>query len=293
MAPMLASTERTGGRARRGRRQRGLDAYSTAAVVVAALAVAAIVGNAGAGAYWLCVPVAALGAATAQARALALLFVTLAIGAAAVPALLDPRVDGLPSGVVALAVPILSAAAARLVREQLEADRVALQDLARLDPLTGLLNRRALDDRLGYEVSRHKRHGRSFALVMLDLDGFKAINERFGHGGGDELLRDVGRALRRAVREQDTVARLGGDEFCVLAPETSDEEAERLVERLREAVGSATVGFEELSGSVGCAIFPDDGQSAPAMLTAADAAQAGDKRQRRREHERPPLEAVA
>jgi diguanylate cyclase (GGDEF)-like protein len=134
-------------------------------------------------------------------------------------------------------VPILSAAAARLVREQLEADRAALRDLARLDPLTGLLNRRALDDRLGYEVARHKRHGRSFALVMLDLDGFKAINERFGHGGGDELLRDVGRALRRAVREQDTVARLGGDVFCVLAPETSDEEAEHLVARLREAVG--------------------------------------------------------
>jgi diguanylate cyclase (GGDEF)-like protein len=190
-------------------------------------------------------------------------------------------------------VPILSAAAARLVREQLEADRAALRDLARLDPLTGLLNRRALDDRLGYEVARHKRHGRSFALVMLDLDGFKAINERFGHGGGDELLRDVGRALRRAVREQDTVARLGGDVFCVLAPETSDEEAEHLVARLREAVGGATVGFEGLSGSVGSAIFPGDRASAPAIMTAADAAQAGDKRHRRREHERPPLEAVA
>ena len=90
---------------------------------------------------------------------------------------------------------------------------------------------------------------------MLDLNDFKAINERFGHAGGDELLRDVGRALRTAVREQDTAARLGADEFCVLAPEIDRDDAARLAARLRPAIAGATGGFEDLSGSIGCAVF--------------------------------------
>jgi diguanylate cyclase (GGDEF)-like protein len=293
MAPMLAPDERTKDRARRGRARGAGDIYPAGLVIGAALAVGALVAVAGAGAFWLCVPVAVLGAATSHGRGPAAVLVALAIGAAALPALLVPELGALPSPGIAVAVPVLSAAAARLVREQLEAGQATLRDLSRLDPLTGLLNRRPLDDRLGYEVARHKRHRRSFALVMLDLDGFKAINERFGHASGDELLRDVGRALDRAVREQDTVARLGGDEFCVLALETSREEAEHLVARLREAVGGATGGFEGLSGSIGCAIFPSDGASAPAVMTAADAAQGEDKRQRRREQAQPALEAVA
>ena len=112
---------------------------------------------------------------------------------------------------------------------------------------------------------------------MLDLNDFKAINERFGHSGGDELLRDVARPLRAAVREQDTVARLGGDEFCVLAPETDREDAVRLTDRLRPAIRSATGGFEDLSGSVGCAVFRDNGRTAAELMAAADAAQAEDK----------------
>ena len=179
------------------------------------------------------------------------------------------------------------------MREQLEAGQAALRALSRLDPLTGLANRRALDDRLGYEVARHRRHGRAFALLVLDLDDFKQINTRFGHPGGDELLRDMGRSLRSVVREQDTVARLGGDEFCVLAPETDREEAGHLASRLREAVAGAMVGFEGLSGSVGCAVFPDDGVTGAAMMTAADGAQAEDKRLRRKERRRLPTRAAA
>lgn len=249
---------------------------------MAALGVAATVGVAGAEAYWLCVPVAVLAGAVVRARGAAALLATFAVVAAATPALLDPGgLGSLPPAILAVGVPGLSAAIARLLREGLEAGQAALRELARLDPLTGLCNRRALDDRLAYEVARHRRHGRSFALMALDLNDFKSINERFGHSGGDELLRDVGLALRAAVREQDTVARLGGDEFCVLAPETDREEAAHLEGRLRPAVRRATGGFEDLSGSVGYAIFPEDGASAAAIMTAADAAQAQDKRRAR------------
>jgi diguanylate cyclase (GGDEF)-like protein len=128
---------------------------------------------------------------------------------------------------------------------------------------------------------------------MVDLNDFKSINERFGHSGGDELLRDVGRALRAAVREQDTVARLGGDEFCVLAPETRREDAARLEERLRPAIQRATGGFEDLSGSVGCAVFPDDGTTPAEVMAAADAAQAEDKRRARVRDGRAPARVAA
>jgi diguanylate cyclase (GGDEF)-like protein len=252
-----------------------------AAVPVAALGVAAAVGAAGADAYWLCVLVAVLAGAAVSARGAAALLALFAVVAAATPAFLEPGLGPLPPLLLAVAVPGLSAAIARILRERLEAGQAALQELARLDPLTGLCNRRALDDRLAYEVARHSRHGRSFALMALDLNDFKSINERFGHSGGDELLRDVGLTLRAAVREQDTVARVGGDEFRILAPETDREEAMGLGERLRPAVRRATGGFEDLSGSVGYAIFPEDGSSGSEILAAADVAQAEDKRRSR------------
>lgn len=264
-----------------------------AAVPVAALGVAAAVAVAGAEAYWLCVPVTVIAGAVTRARGAAALLTGFAVVAAATPAFLDPGLGSLPPAILAVAVPGLSAAIARLVRERLEAGQAALHELALLDPLTGLCNRRALDDRLAYEVARHRRHGRTFALMMIDLDDFKSISERFGHSGGDELLGDVGLALRAAVREQDTVARLGGDEFCVLAPETDRAEARRLEERLRPAVRRATGGFKDLSGSVGYAVFPEDGASAAAMMAAADVAQAEDKRRARDESARAPARAAA
>jgi diguanylate cyclase (GGDEF)-like protein len=294
-APLPASdgARRPAGAPRRAGGPPAPSAYPVAVVPAAALGAALLVVLLGAEAYWLCVPVAVLAAATARSRPAAVLLSLLALGAAAAPPLIDPGLGALPSPVLGLAVPVLSALAVRAVREQLEAGQAELRALARLDPLTGLANRRALDDRLGYEVARHRRHARAFALFVLDLDDFKRVNERFGHAGGDELLADMGRSLRAAVREQDTVARLGGDEFCVLAPETDREEAARLEGRLREAVARATVGFEGMSGSVGLAVFPDDGQSGAAMMAAADAAQAADKRRRRKGRGRLPTPAAA
>jgi diguanylate cyclase (GGDEF)-like protein len=126
-------------------------------------------------------------------------------------------------------------------------------------------------ERIRYEVARHTRQSRSFAVLALDLDGFKLVNDRFGHQAGDELLRDVAEALEREVREQDTVARLGGDEFYVLAPETDRRGGEQLAARVSRAVSGVTTGLETLSASIGLAIFPDDGASATEVVEAADA----------------------
>jgi diguanylate cyclase (GGDEF)-like protein len=145
-----------------------------------------------------------------------------------------------------------------------------MRDVALTDPLTGISNRRQLLARADYEIARHSRGRRNFALVMLDLDGFKLLNDRFGHAAGDELLCDVADALQHAVRGQDTVARIGGDEFCVLAPETDGPRTLPLAKRITAAVTDATTGVEALRASIGIAVFPDDGLSAQELLHAAD-----------------------
>ena len=153
-----------------------------------------------------------------------------------------------------------------------EARQEGLKLLSQQDPLTGLANRRVLHDRLKYEIARHRRHSRRFSVLALDLDGFKKVNDRFGHAAGDEILREIARALEKAVREQDTVARMGGDEFCVLAPEIGWEDAERLAERLELAVQNAVGGLDMLGVSVGFAVFPDEGWTPEHLLVRADEA---------------------
>jgi diguanylate cyclase (GGDEF)-like protein len=180
---------------------------------------------------------------------------------------------------VLLAVP--AAVAAALVQRRVEVRERRLLLLSQRDALTGLGNRRVLEQRLGYEIARHRRHRRRFCVVAMDLDGFKQVNDRFGHQAGDEVLREVARALARAVREQDTVVRLGGDEFCILAPESGPAEADRLAERVRWAVANAVEGLESLSVSAGWAIFPDDGEDGDQLLAHADEASIAAKRRRR------------
>lgn len=176
----------------------------------------------------------------------------------------------LPSPVLALLVPAASVALQISLRERLEHERETLRDVALTDPLTGIANRRLLLARAEYEIARHSRGRHSFALVMLDLDGFKLLNDRFGHAAGDELLCDVAGSLQHAVRGQDTVARIGGDEFCVLAPETDAPRTLPLAKRITEAVADATTGVETLRASIGIAVFPDDGLRAADLLHAAD-----------------------
>jgi diguanylate cyclase (GGDEF)-like protein len=210
-----------------------------------------------------------------------LLSAVLVAGALAAGVLLGDRVGPLalllcvPGGIVA--------AYARSLRQERER---RLEALSRQDPLTGLGNARLLRERLGYELARHARHDRPLAVVVLDLDGFKGVNDRFGHAAGDEVLRDVAAALERTVRDQDTVVRQGGDEFCVLAPESGAEEADRLVERLQQAVADSVSGLSGLSGSFGAAVYPQDGRSAAELLERADAVAGEAKRRSRRQRPR-------
>lgn len=169
------------------------------------------------------------------------------------------------------------------VRERLERERDALRNVALSDPLTGIPTRRLLLSRAEYEIARHRRTRHNFALVLLDLDGFKLLKDRFGHAAGDEVLCDVAAALTDAMRAQDTVARLGGDEFCVLAPETDGPRTVPLAQRIAETVREATAGIETLSASVGVAVFPDHGVTASALLHAADERLLQAKRSRRGE----------
>jgi diguanylate cyclase (GGDEF)-like protein len=165
-----------------------------------------------------------------------------------------------------------------LSQRRAEAREAGLRLLSQQDALTGLGNRRLLQHRLNYEISRHRRYERRFAVLALDLDGFKGVNDRFGHQAGDEVLREIAFALRRAVRDQDTLVRMGGDEFCVLAPESEYADAERLAERLRYAVRGAVRGLDQLDASVGYAVFPDEGRSPEELMDHADAAAIDAKR---------------
>ncbi len=177
--------------------------------------------------------------------------------------------------------PMLAVAAVRLERLGAQRERAELLAAALSDPLTGLDNRRSLLARANYEIVRHLRDRRSFALVMIDLDGFKALNDRFGHDAGDELLCDVADALLVVLRAQDTVARLGGDEFCVLAPETDRAGTAHLATRITRAVAHASAGVEALRASVGIALFPQDGHTVDELMRVADERLFAAKRARR------------
>ena len=223
--------------------------------------------------FWACLP-GALVLASAEPTARA------AVGAAALVVLLAAIAAPPPVLPAAIVVPA-SLGVLLALRARLERERDAMRRFALRDPLTGLANRRALDERLGYEIARHTRHGEAFTVLALDLDGFKAVNDRFGHDAGDELLCDAAAALIGAVRAQDTVVRLGGDEFCVLAPQTGAASAEHLVLRVRESLAGVTAGLSGLSASMGIAVFPADGTTPEGLLAAADHAALEAKRNSR------------
>jgi diguanylate cyclase (GGDEF)-like protein len=183
--------------------------------------------------------------------------------------------------VVSTPILVLTGGIVAFLRERLEEEQRNLRELADRDGLTGVGNYRLLSARLGYELARHRRHGRRFAVILLDLDGFKEVNETYGHLAGDRVLRDVGAALVHAVRDQDTVARQGGDEFSVLAPEAGPKEAEILAARLCDAVGEVPGVRGPLTASIGWAIYPEDGERPEALLAHADGVARSDKAMRR------------
>jgi diguanylate cyclase (GGDEF)-like protein len=149
----------------------------------------------------------------------------------------------------------------------------ALGRLASADPLTGLANRRAFNGELDRALARAGRRGEPVALVLLDVDHFKSVNDTWGHQIGDEVLRDVAKALTTTVRPEATVARHGGEEFAVLLPECGTGDALLIAERLRGAVGRLTVReTSPITISVGVAVLGPSITTAAQLLDGADRA---------------------
>ncbi len=153
---------------------------------------------------------------------------------------------------------------------------VELEYQATHDALTGLANRNLLNDRLEQALAGASRHGRNVAVLFLDLDNFKIINDSLGHGVGDELIKSVGERLAGCVRDMDTVARAGGDEFVlILADAESENEVATAMSRILEVVaGLYQVARHELhvTCSIGASLFPRDGADPETLLKNADAA---------------------
>lgn len=148
------------------------------------------------------------------------------------------------------------------------------QELALTDALSGLANRRALDDAFARQVAQARRSERPLSALMLDLDRFKLVNDRYGHDRGDDVLARVSLVVREAARDSDFKARFGGEEFVVLLPDTDAAGAVVVAEKLREAIGSIVhPGLERsVTVSIGVATFPADGDSPDTLLHSADQA---------------------
>lgn len=145
------------------------------------------------------------------------------------------------------------------------------------DGLTGLANRFLLTDRFQFTVERAKRSGQSFALLMVDLNDFKAINDHHGHVAGDEVLVVTAQRLSSAVRASDTVARIGGDEFVLIIESIEDPQemlhiGEKLFDMLTDPITLNTGVVAKLGASIGLALYPDDGVSLNDLLHVADQA---------------------
>jgi len=144
------------------------------------------------------------------------------------------------------------------------------------DVLTNLPNRKLFMDRLSQALTRCRRYGKSLAVMFVDLDHFKSVNDTLGHTAGDELLLEMSRRLRACIRDDDTVARLGGDEFTIILselrhPEDAANVAEKILESIEQPLSIAETPIE-ISASIGIALYPVDGHDAEALLRNADSA---------------------
>jgi diguanylate cyclase (GGDEF)-like protein len=158
--------------------------------------------------------------------------------------------------------------------EEVNQEQGKLHRQANFDALTGLPNRMMALDRINVEIHRAKRSSKRFAVLFIDLDDFKNVNDTLGHAVGDELLVAIGSRLQGTLREVDTVARLGGDEFLVLAPDIlSEVEVEKVAERLLQTISEPRDlrgRRVAIRGSIGIAIYPENGDSVESLMSNAD-----------------------
>jgi diguanylate cyclase (GGDEF)-like protein len=161
--------------------------------------------------------------------------------------------------------------------ERLMEHKTRLEELSSRDGLTGLYNRREFEDRLREETQRARRYGKPLSVMLLDIDHFKNVNDRYGHQAGDETLIAVADLIRLSARPMDAVCRYGGEELAVILPETDASGAGIVAERIRASVAESLTttpqGDEiQVTVSIGFATFPQDGDTGPGLVKAADEA---------------------
>ncbi len=183
-----------------------------------------------------------------------------------------------------VALALITYIAAVIGREQRRARDEALR-LSRFDHLTGLYSRAYLAGALEQEIRRAARSGRPFGLLMIDLDGLKAANDRFGHDSGDRLLRAVGDIMRGDVRATDVPARYAGDEFVLILPETEINGAALVAEKIRVDIARLALSHDRAlirtTASIGLVTYPEDGRTAAELVRRADLAMYEAKRRGR------------
>jgi diguanylate cyclase (GGDEF)-like protein len=254
----------------------GLPTLGTALVAAAAY----VAGDVAVGAYAMLFFLVALPAAYLLPPGIALPQVALAAAACAVALLLADAlrlsalyavVGSVTLGLIAGILVALRSGERRLVSW--------LERAAATDSVTGLANRSAFGQRTEQELHRAMRSGQPFSVIVVDLDRFKAVNDRLGHLEGDSVLARSGAALSRNARAADTVARLGGDEFGILLPETAGGDAFEVANRMRVSIERTfSDAPQPITGSFGIAAFPDDAQTASELLHCADEAMYAAKR---------------
>ncbi len=185
------------------------------------------------------------------------------------PHVVDNKVQG-------LFVHVADVTPLKELERELERAKERAENMATHDYLTGLPNRVLLNDQLSSAIARAKRRGEIIAVMTIDMDSFKQVNDTYGHGEGDRLLVAIADRMRKAVREADTVTRYGGDEFLITAPQVESEAhtatiAERLLAAVHEPVSVADAVVEP-TFSIGIALYPEDGSTPEELITRSDKA---------------------